>query len=144
MSIPNTLPQRSTTVQTIVPVENDGTQIDGVIIDRLGYQSAKLVISYAASTGSPTTSLAAISFYSNTASSTSGATLLVALETVKNVKAAGVAQYDIDLSGAHRYVYPVVDITYADGSSPKNLISAVLVLGDKYIQPANSSTVYGR
>lgn len=146
MSIVNQYPQRTTSVQVIAPVENDGTAITGIIIDRLGYQSAKLIVSYAASSGTPTTATAAIDFYSNTANSSSSPTpvKLVALETAKNVKAAGVAEYDIDLSAAARYVYPYMDITYVDGSSPKNIVSAVLVLGDKYIQPANSGTVYGR
>lgn len=146
MSIVNSFPQRTTTVQVIAPVDNDGTAITGIIIDRLGYQSAKLVVSYAASSGTPTTALAAISVYSNSASSSSSPTpvLLVALETAKNIKVAGVAEYDIDLSNAKRYIYPTLDTTYVDGTSPKNIISAVLVLGDKNVQPANSGTVYGR
>jgi len=146
MSIVNQFPQRTKTVQVIAPVDNDGTAITGIIIDRLGYQSAKLVVSYAASSGTPTTALAAIKFYSNSASSSSSPTPveLVALETAKDIKAAGVAEYDIDLSNAKRYVYPTIDTTYDAGTSPKNIISAVLVLGDKNTQPANSGTVYGR
>lgn len=146
MSIVNQFPQRTKTVQVIGPVDNDGTAITGIIIDRLGYQSAKLVVSYAASSGTPTSSSAAISFYSNSASSSSSPTPveLVALETAKDIKTAGVAEYDIDLSNAKRYVYPTIDTTYVGGTTPKNIISAVLVLGDKSTQPANSGTVYGR
>jgi hypothetical protein len=146
MSIVNQFPQRTTTVQVIAPVDNDGTAITGIIIDRLGYQSAKLVVSFAASSGTPTTAAAAISMYSNSASSSSSPTpvLLVALATAQNIKVAGVVEYDIDLSNAKRYIYPTFDSTYVDGTTPKNIVSAVLVLGDKNVQPANSGTVYGR
>ena len=146
MSIVNQFPQRTKSVQALAPVDLDGTATNGIVIDRLGYQSAKLVVSFAASSGTPTSSALALDFYSNSASSTSSPTpvKLVALETAKDIKAAGVAEYDIDLSNAKRYVYAAFDITYVDGTSPKNIISAVLVLGDKSTQPANSGTVYGR
>jgi len=146
VSIPNTFPQRTKTVQVIAPVDNDGTAVTGIIIDRLGYQSAKLVVSYAASSGTPSAAATAIAVYSNSASSSSSPTpvKLVDLETAKDILTAGVAEYDIDLSNAKRYVYPTLDTTYTAGTSPKNIISAVLVLGDKNVQPANSGTVYGR
>lgn len=144
MSIPNFIPNRVKGYVEIAPVDNDGTLINGVIIDRLGYQSAILELIWAASSGTPTTATAAVSIYYNSTSSTSGATKLVDLETALNVKTAGYKQYDLDLSAADRYVYAVVDITYADGTTPKNIVAASLVLGDKSSQPANSATVYGR
>jgi hypothetical protein len=146
MSIPNTFPQRTTAVKLIESVQNDGTAITSTIIDRLGFQSGKLVLNWAASSGTPTTAAASLIFYSNSASSSSSPTpvALVTLETALDVKTAGFAQYDIDFSNAKRYVYAVLDITYADGTSPKNILSASLVLGDKNVQPANSGTVYGR
>lgn len=146
MSIPNTFPQRTLAVKEIEAVQNDGTAITGVIVDRLGYQSAKLSLNWAASSGTPTTALASLKIYSNSANSSSSPTPveLVALETVLDVKTAGFAQYDVDLSNAKRYIYAVLDITYADGSSPKNILAADFVLGDKSAQPANSGTVYGR
>jgi len=146
MSIPNTFPQRTTAVKLIEAVENDGTAITSVIIDRLGFQSAKLTLNWKASSGTPTTAAASLKFYSNSASSSSSPTPveLVELESALNVKTAGFAQYDIDLSNAKRYVYAVLDITYADGTTPKNILAADLVLADKNVQPANSGTVYGR
>ena len=146
MSIPNFFPQRTSAVKLIEAVENDGTAITSVIIDRLGYQSGKLTLNWAASSGTPTTAAASLKVYSNSASSSSSPTPveLVALETALDVKTAGFAQYDIDFSNAKRYVYAVLDITYADGTSPKNILAADLVLGDKNVQPASSGTVYGR
>jgi hypothetical protein len=70
--------------------------------------------------------------------------LLADLETALNIKTEGFQQYDIDFSNAKRYVYAVLDIDYAAGTSPKNLVSASITLGDKVNQPANSGTVYGR
>ena len=147
MSLVNFQAQRSKVVQVIVPVDNDGTAVTSVIVDRLGYDTAKLVVSYAASSGSPTTALSAIKVYSNSASSSSSPTPveLVELETALNIKLAGIKEYDLDLSGAKRYVYATLDTTYADGSSPKNIISAVLELSGKNTGPAVASTeVYGR
>ena len=146
MSITNKFPQRTNAVKLIESVLNDGTAITSTIIDRLGYQSGKLTLNWAASSGTPTTSLASLKIYSNSASSSSSPTpvLLVDLETVLDVKAAGFAQYDIDFSNCKRYVYAVLDITYDSGTSPKNNLAADLVLADKSTQPANSGSVYGR
>ena len=146
MSIPNFFPQRTSAVKLIEAVENDGTAITSAIIDRLGYQSGKLTLNWKASSGAPTTAAASLKFYSNSASSSSSPTPveLVALESALDVRTAGFAQYDIDFSNAKRYVYAVLDITYADGTTPKNILAADLILGDKNVQPANSGTVYGR
>jgi hypothetical protein len=146
MSIPSNFPQRTSSAALIVPVNNDGTAITSVIIDRQSYQSAKVVLNYAASTGTPTTATATLKFYSNSASSSSSPTpvLLADLETALDIKPEGFKQYDIDFSNAKRYVYAVLDIDYAAGTSPKNLVSASIILGDKVNQPANSGTVYGR
>jgi hypothetical protein len=146
MSIPNTFPQRTTTLLLTAPVANTGAAVTSTIIDRLGYQSAKLIINYAAATGTPTTATLALEVFSNSASSSSSPTpvSLVALETAKSIMTAGVAEYDIDLSNAKRYLYATWDATYADGTTPGNIISMAIVLGDKNVQPANSGTVYGR
>lgn len=146
MSITNFFPQRTTAAKIIEAVQNDGTAITSTILDRLGYQSAKLCLNWAASSGTPTTAAASLKIYSNSASSSSSPTPveLVTLETALDVKTAGFAQYDIDLSNAKRYVYAVLDITYADGTSPKNILAADIIFGDKNTQPENSGTVYGR
>lgn len=146
MSIVNKFPQSADAVKLIEPVENDGTAITSIIIDRVGYQSGKLCLSWKASSGTPTTAVASLKFYTNSAASSSSPTPveLVALESALNVKTAGFAQYDIDFSNAKRYVYAVLDITYDAGTSPKNILSADLVMGDKNIGPAHSGAVYGR
>ena len=130
----------------IAPVDNDGTAITSAIIDRLGYDSAYLSLNFAASSGTPTTAKADVKIYSNSASSSSSPTpvLLAQLETELDIKAAGSKSWAIDLSNAKRYVYAVVDVTYVDGTSPKNILSGVLALGDKSTDPVETQTIYGR
>ena len=146
MSITNKFPQRTHALVLTAPVANTGAAVNSTIIDRLGYQSAKLIVNFAAATGSPSAAVAALEVFSNSASSTSSPTpvSLVALETALDIAAAGVVEYDIDLSNAKRYIYSTWDATYTAGSTPGNIISAVIVLGDKSTQPANSGSVYGR
>ena len=146
MSIVNKMPMRTKSVNFITPVENDGTEIKTLVIDRKGFQSLSLTLSWATASGSPTTPVTAFSIWSNTASHVSSPTpiLLATLETVLDIKTAAVKQYDIDLSNASRYIFVVYDATYSDGSSPKNVVSCVGSLGDANIQPAFGTTPYGR
>jgi len=146
MSIPNNFPQRTAAAALIVPVSNDGTLVNSVIIDRQAYQSSKVVLNFASSAGTPTTAVASLKVYSNSASSTSSPTpaLLATLETALNVKTAGLTSYDVDFSNAKRYVYVALDIDYTGGTTPTNIVSSEIILGDKVSQPANSGTVYGR
>jgi hypothetical protein len=146
MSITNKFPQRTVTLALTTPVANTGAAVNSTVIDRLGYQSAKLIVNYAVVTGTPSAAVTALEVFSNSASSTSSPTpvSLVALETALDIMTAGIKEYDIDLSNAKRYIFTTWDATYTGGTTPGNIISAVLVLGDKSIQPANSATVYGR
>jgi hypothetical protein len=146
MSITNKFPQRTKSLVMTSPVANTGAAVNSTIIDRLGYQSAKLIVNYAVVTGTPSAAVAALEVFSNSASSTSSPTpvSLVALETALDIMVAGVVEYDIDLSNAKRYIFSTWDATYTGGTTPGNILSAVIVLGDKATQPANAATVYGR
>jgi len=149
MSIVNSFLQRTKSVAAIVPVVIDGTKTNSVVIDRLGFQSAQINLSYSACVGGGAPSAAALSFkvYSNTASSTSSPApvLLATLETTRNILLAGFASYAIDLSAANRYIFVEYDSTLTGGTTPSNIVSCDIVLGDPAIKPANSAeTVYGR
>jgi len=122
---------------------SDGTAITGAVVDRMGYNSALVIFSYEASSGSPTSASAALKVQDDTASNGSTAADYAILETAKNIKTAGISQYMVDLSGANRYILIVEDTTYVDGSSPKNQLSCEIVLFDKDVD-SDSSTVYGR
>ena len=138
--------QQIAPVVVIAPEDNDGTAITSSIIDRKGYGTAYLNLNWAASSGTPTTAKADIKVYSNTASSSSSPTpvLLATLETALDIKAAGTKSWALDLGAANRYVYAVVDVTYVDGTTPKNILSGILILGDKNVEPPVATTVYGR
>jgi hypothetical protein len=142
MSIVNRM-GRMTAAKGFPSTLSDGTAITGAVIDRLGYNSALLIFSYEASSGNPTSASAALKIQDDT--DVAGGTVAdyAVLETAKNIKAAGIAQYYVDLSGANRYLFVVEDTTYVDGSSPKNQVSCEVVLFDKDVD-ADTTTVHGR
>jgi len=149
MSIVNSFLQRTKSVAMIVPAVIDGTKTNSVVIDRLGYQSAQINLNYSACVGGGAPSAAALSFkvYSNSASSTSSPApvLLATLETTRNILLAGFASYAIDLSAADRYIFVEYDSDLTGGTTPSNIVSCDIVLGDKNVKPANSTeTIYGR
>ena len=142
MSIVNRM-GRMTAAKGFPSTLSDGTAITGAVIDRLGYNSALLIFSYEASSGTPTSASAALKIQDDTDVAGGTAADYAVLETAKNIKAAGIAQYYVDLSGANRYLFVVEDTTYVNGSSPKNQVSCEVVLFDKDVD-ADTSTVYGR
>jgi len=142
MSIKNSF-GHLTAAKALPSTLDDGTAIVGAIIDRLGYQSALLVFSYEASTGTPSAAVTSLIVEDGDNSTLSDAATFATLETAKNIKTAGIAQYNIDLSKAKRYIRFTNDTTYTAGSSPKNQLAADVVLFDKDVD-ADTSTVYGR
>jgi hypothetical protein len=148
MSITNTL-SKSKAVAAIVPVVIDGTKTNSVVIDRLGYQSAYINLSYSACVGGGAPSAAALSFkvYSNSASSTSSPApvLLATLEASLDILLAGLKTYAVDLSAAKQYIFVEYDSTLTGGTTPSNIVSCQFVLSDKNVLPANGvETIYGR
>lgn len=142
MSIVNRM-GRMTAVKGFPSTLSDGSAITGAVIDRLGYNSALLIFSYEASSGTPDSSAAALKVQDDTAANGGTAADYAVLETAKDIKTAGIAQYEIDLSGANRYILVVEDTTYVSGSSPKNQVSCEIVLFDKDVD-TGPATVYGR
>lgn len=142
MSIVNRM-GRLTAAKGFPSTLSDGTAITGAVVDRLGYNSALLIFSYEASSGTPDSSAAALKVQDDTAANGGTAADYAVLETAKNIKTAGIAQYEIDLSGANRYILVVEDTTYVAGSSPKNQVSCEIVLFDKDVD-TGPATVYGR
>jgi hypothetical protein len=71
--------------------------------------------------------------------------LFLTLAAAQDVKAAQDLQYPISLRGMKRYFRVKLDITYIDGTTPKNQITSTAVLGCKNIEPAVASeTILGR
>lgn len=142
MSIVNRM-GRLTAAKGFPSTLSDGTAITGAVIDRLGYNSALVIFSYENSSGSPDAAAAALKMQDDAASDGQTAADYAVLETAKNIKKAGIAQYEVDLSGANRYILIVEDTTYTGGSSPKNQVSCEVVLFDKDVD-TGPATVYGR
>lgn len=138
--------QRVKPVLMLSPASVDGTSTNSAVIDRQGYDTAYVVVQYAAPTGTPTAAVAAVTLKTNTASSTSSPTPTThaTLASALDISAAGLAYYAVDLSGANRYVFLNWDATYTDGTTPANIISAQIVLGDKKVNPPVADTIYGR
>lgn len=120
----------STTFPAINPSSNDGTLVNGIVVDRQGYGSGDLTLTWAAPTGTPSAAVASIKLYSNTASSTSSPTpvLFDTFETALDISAAGVKTWAFDLTLASRYIFVAVAITFTDGTSPESIISATFEL----------------
>ena len=147
MSIVNNL-QETKSLALIVPAVIDGTPTTSVVIDRKGFQSAYINLSYSACVGGGAPSAATLSFtiYSNVTQNTSGTPVLLAtFETVLDIKNAGFKSYAVDLSNASRYIYVVFASTLTGGTTPSNMVSCTAVLGDASVKPADGVvTLYGR
>jgi hypothetical protein len=137
--------QRLKFLTGFAPVDNDGTAIVGDTIDRRGYLDGYVSIVNAGSSGTPTTAAAAITVYHGDASNMSDEALFCTCAAAVDVKTANCLQYPVDLTAAKRYIRVKLDTTYSGGTSPKNLVAAAVVLGNKNVDPAVASeTVLGR
>jgi hypothetical protein len=124
----------------IVAVNNDGTAITGVTIDRLGYQSCKVLGSISAASGSPNAATAAILLRHGAASNMSDQATFYTIASALDVDpAAQFLDLDIDLSGAKRYIDITFDTTYTAGTSPTNDVCFIVLLGDKSSEPNNAA-----
>ncbi len=123
-------------IAAFVPAENDGTAITGDVIDRSGYQSCLLVVNVKASSGTPTSAAALIRLEhaAEQAFNVTNETFAI-LAAAADVKSKTTLVYQIDLAAAMQYVRTYIDITYVDGTTPKNFISAELIFGDGQVVP---------
>lgn len=138
-------------LENVVPVKaittgvegtNDGTKLTGTVIDRDGYQSAIVAVVYSAATsGADSKCAVVIEDASEVGFNVTNATFDT-LAAALDIHSAGLSYYYIDLAGANRYIRVTLDTTYGDGSSPKNAITAVVILGDKNVGPAGSTTIF--
>lgn len=138
--------QKAKPTSLLSPASVDGTSTNSTVIDRQGYDTAYVVVQYAAPTGTPSAATTAIVLKTNTASSTSSPTPTThaTLESALDISAAGFQYYAVDLSGANRYVFLNWDATYTGGTTPANIISAQIILGDKKVNPPVADAIFGR
>jgi hypothetical protein len=126
----------------IPPQSNDGTLVNGSIIDRRGYRSGKLVFERAVVTGAPSAAALSLIIQHGNESNLSDAATYATLETALDILLAGQKDYLLNLAGAKRYVRVVMDTTYTGGTTPANVVAAQLVLGDRDVNPVAAETVY--
>lgn len=102
-------------------------------IDRLGYDSALLVINVGAATGSPSSFSVTTNVEDEDVSS---AGTLADKGIIISQTAAGITSYAIDLRGYRRYVNIESTVAASGGSSPAVPVSATLILGGAVVNPA--------
>lgn len=134
--------KNSANLGAIPPQANDGTLINGSIIDRRGYRSGKLVFERAVVTGAPSAAAQSLIVQHGDAANLSDVATFCTLETALDILLAGQKDYLLNLSGAKRYVRVVHDATYTGGTPPGNVVAAQLVLGDRDVNPAVTETVH--
>jgi hypothetical protein len=127
-----------------VPEESSGTAITGDVIDRQGYDSLLAVVNVKASSGTPDTAVALIRIEDaeEQAFNVTNATY-VTLAAAADVKSKTTLYYNVDLRGANRYVRIYIDITYTNGTTPKNFIAADLVFGEANVEPVTAAVSQG-
>jgi hypothetical protein len=121
-------------VHTLSPAASSAGARNGSAVDRLGYESAQIVVQTGATTGTPTSFTVDAKIQDSADGSTGwadytapGATAVAALTTL--ITADSTAKFNVDLSGAKRYVRVVQTIAFVAGTSPTLLNNAAVVLG---------------
>jgi hypothetical protein len=140
--------EKTDAVTAILPVSStSASAINGVAIDRTGYLSAGVCLTVGINPSVPTGFTTLIKVQHSLTSTSGDFVDFAAIETfgsAADLTAASVTKYyNVNLRGARKYIRVVVVNTFTGGSSPSSLFGAVVVLGDKNVEPANSSTVYG-
>jgi len=104
-------------------------------VDRLGYDSAVLVVTAGAATGTPDSFTVNAKVQEEDVSS-AGSLVDITGAAITQMTAAGKATIAFSLRPQKRYLNVALTITMLNGSSPKIPVSAVLVLGGAVINPA--------
>jgi hypothetical protein len=143
----NNFTEKVTAVSAILPVitAGDGT-VTSVAIDRAGYLSGAVVYHAGICPSVPTGFTVALAV---THCDTSGGTYtnfatIATFGAADDLSAASTIKYfDVNLRGAKRYIKITETFDFTGGSSPSQLGSVSVVLGDAKSEPVGSTTVYG-
>jgi hypothetical protein len=134
-------------VSTLPVTTTSSSAINGAAVDRLGYLSAGLLFQSGVNPSIPTGVVAALKVqHSDTTTSgdfTDFITSIPNFGSASDLTAASATKYyNLDLTGAKRYVRTVTTFTFTGGSSPSMIFTTAFVLGDKNVEPANAAVVY--
>jgi hypothetical protein len=135
-------------VAEVLPIITIGTAtVKGIAVDRLGYLSAVLEYIAGINPSVPTGFTVAIKVqHSDTTTDGDFVDFITSIATfgaADSVAAASVVKYyDLDLTGAKRYIRTVNVLTFTGGSSPSSIWAETFFLGDKNVEPAGNAVVY--
>jgi hypothetical protein len=140
--------ERTLSVPTSLPVVTVNTAtVNGVGVDRLNYLSAALEFISGVCPSVPTGVVVAIKVQDSDSQGSGFAdfiTTIPSFGTAADLSAASVGKYwDLDLTGARRYIRVVATITFTGGTNPSMVWSSAFILGDKNAEPAGAAIVYG-
>lgn len=144
----STFIERTTSVKQILPVITVGNgTVKGVGFDRTGYLSAAIVYAAGICPSVPT-GFTVVLKVQDSADDVDGNyadfATVATFGTAADLSAASVVKhFDVNLRGAKTWVRVTETLTFTGGTSPSQLGSVCLVLGDKNVEPVDSTTVYG-
>lgn len=116
--------------------------VNGVTIDRKGFESGVFTVISGAAGGSPSSFSMAIKVqHADESDFSDPEDITTALNDDNAVTATitainTVAEIDVDFRSLKRYVRVVVTPTFVSGSSPDLLVASTVALGECYINPA--------
>lgn len=140
--------ERTLGVAEVLPVITINTAtVKGVAVDRTGYLSATLAYIAGINPSVPTGFTVATKIqHSDTTTDGDFVDFITSIPTfgtAADLSAASVEKYwDLDLTGAKKYIRSVTVITFTGGSSPSAIWAETFILGDKNVEPAGASVVY--
>jgi len=121
-------------VKGIAPQAAAAGTVNGVTIDRLGFESCVVHVSTGAVSGEPTAQTVDVKLQ-DSADGTTWADLPGAV--VSQITAGDAeAEADIDLRGARRYIRAVATVAFTGGTTPNIQLAATVVLGGARERPA--------
>lgn len=117
------------------PVGLAAGSVNGLIIDRLGFDDAKVHLKVGAATGTPTAQ--GVSLKMQTGDASDGSDMAdVANDTIAALTADNAeGSLNVDLSGYKRYLRVVATVTFTGGTTPAIPVSVAVALGGSNVIP---------
>jgi hypothetical protein len=129
----------------IAPQEFSGsTPATSANIVRGGAQSAIVIVSNAAATGSPSAASLTLSFVDGPTTSPANAVTFETAPAAINALTAGVSIFNVDIRGFDTNFKVTATPAFTGGSSPKIVADCVVLLTDVPVDPANGATTIYR
>jgi len=117
------------------------TAVPTAAIDRLGFNTAFVIVDNAAASGTPTAVTFTLTFLDGATDSPATAVTLASAPAAYSVLAAGCAMYTVDLTGFNRYFKAVLTPAFTGGTVPAVVASCAIVLADSRVDPASGTAV---